>query len=297
MDELAKSFPPGLAYRVAYNTTEFVQQSVDEVIQTLFEAVVLVVLVIILFLQTWRAAIIPVVAIPVSLVGTFFVLAAFGFSLNNLTLFGLVLAIGIVVDDAIVVVENVERYLAQGLSPNEAAHKTMDEVGGALLAIALVLCAVFIPTAFITGISGAFYQQFALTIATSTVISCIVSLTLSPALAALLLRTAQPRAAETRHLDDGQPAVQCLLRRLQPGLRQAVARLRRADAARAARFGADARDLCRPDRAHLFPVRAHAVGLHPAARPRLFHHRRHACRRARASSGPMPSFARPPKSC
>ena len=189
MDELSKDFPPGLAYRVAYNTTEFVKQSVDEVIKTLFEAVVLVVLVIILFLQTWRAAIIPVVAIPVSLIGTFFVMASFGFSLNNLTLFGLVLAIGIVVDDAIVVVENVERYLSEGMSPREAAHKTMDEVGGALLAIALVLCAVFIPTAFITGISGAFYQQFALTIASATVISCIISLTLSPALAALLLRT------------------------------------------------------------------------------------------------------------
>ena len=188
MDELAKSFPPGLAYRVAYNTTEFVQQSVDEVIRTLLEAVVLVVLVIILFLQTWRAAIIPVVAIPVSLIGTFFVLEAFGFSLNNLTLFGLVLAIGIVVDDAIVVVENVERYLREGMSPRDAAHKTMDEVGGALIAIALVLCAVFIPTAFITGISGAFYRQFALTIAASTIISCLVSLTLSPALAALFLR-------------------------------------------------------------------------------------------------------------
>jgi hydrophobe/amphiphile efflux-1 (HAE1) family protein len=189
MDELAKSFPPGLGYRVAYNTTEFIQQSVDEVIRTLFEAIVLVVIVIILFLQTWRAAIIPIVAIPVSLVGTFFVLAAFGFSLNNLTLFGLVLAIGIVVDDAIVVVENVERYLREGVSPREAAHKTMDEVGGALVAIALVLCAVFIPTAFITGISGAFYRQFALTIATATIISAIVSLTLSPALAALFLRS------------------------------------------------------------------------------------------------------------
>lgn len=188
MDELAKNFPPGLGYRIAYNTTEFVQQSVDEVIQTLFEALILVVLVIILFLQTWRAAIIPVVAIPVSLIGTFFVLEAFGFSLNNLTLFGLVLAIGIVVDDAIVVVENVERYLRQGLSPREAAHKTMDEVGGALIAIALVLCAVFIPSAFIAGISGAFYRQFALTIASSTIISAIVSLTLSPALAALFLR-------------------------------------------------------------------------------------------------------------
>ncbi|MBX9773051.1 MAG: multidrug efflux RND transporter permease subunit [Xanthobacteraceae bacterium] len=188
MRDLSASFPPGMSYRVAYNTTEFIQQSVNEVITTIFEAVILVVIVIILFLQSWRAAIIPIVAIPVSLVGTFFVMAAFGFSLNNLTLFGLVLAIGIVVDDAIVVVENVERYLRQGLSPRDAAYKTMDEVGGALVAIALVLCAVFIPTAFITGISGAFYQQFALTIAASTAISLIVSLTLSPALAALLLR-------------------------------------------------------------------------------------------------------------
>src|SRR4029077_12324149 len=150
MEELAKSFPRGMSYRVAYNTTEFIQQSVDEVIKTLFEAIVLVVIVIILFLQTWRAAIIPIVAIPVSLIGTFLVMTAFGFSLNNLTLFGLVLAIGIVVDDAIVVVENVERYLRQGMSPRDAAHKTMDEVGGALIAIALVLCAVFIPSAFIT---------------------------------------------------------------------------------------------------------------------------------------------------
>jgi hydrophobe/amphiphile efflux-1 (HAE1) family protein len=188
MDDLARSFPPGMAYRVVYNTTEFIQQSVDEVIKTLFEAAMLVVVVIILFLQTWRAAIIPIVAIPVSLIGTFFVMTAFGFSLNNLTLFGLVLAIGIVVDDAIVVVENVERYLRQGMGPREAAHKTMDEVGGALVAIALVLCAVFIPSAFIAGISGAFYRQFALTITASTIISATVSLTLSPALAALLLK-------------------------------------------------------------------------------------------------------------
>jgi HAE1 family hydrophobic/amphiphilic exporter-1 len=188
MDELAKSFPDGLSYRVAYNTTEFIQESVNEVVKTLFEAAILVVIVMIVFLQTWRAAIIPIIAIPVSLIGTFFVMAAFGFSLNNLTLFGLVLAIGIVVDDAIVVVENVERYLDQGLSPKEAAHKTMDEVGGALIAIALVLCGVFIPVAFIAGISGAFYKQFALAIAASTVISMTVSLTLSPALAALLLR-------------------------------------------------------------------------------------------------------------
>src|SRR6202140_2394631 len=195
MSELAKSFPAGMSYRVAYNTTEFIQQSVDEVIKTLFEAVVLVVIVIILFLQTWRAAIIPIVAIPVSLIGTFFVMTAFGFSLNNLTLFGLVLAIGIVVDDAIVVVENVERYLRAGLAPREAAHRTMDEVGGALIAIALVLCAVFIPSAFISGISGQFYRQFALTITASTIISATVSLTLSPALAALLLK---PHGQEPR---------------------------------------------------------------------------------------------------
>jgi hydrophobe/amphiphile efflux-1 (HAE1) family protein len=182
MDTLARSFPAGMAYRVVYNTTDFIQQSVDEVIKTLFEAVALVVIVIILFLQTWRAAIIPVVAIPVSLIGTFFVMTAFGFSLNNLTLFGLVLAIGIVVDDAIVVVENIDRYLREGLGPREAAHKTMDEVGGALVAIALVLCAVFIPAAFIAGISGAFYRQFALTITASTIISATVSLTLSPPL-------------------------------------------------------------------------------------------------------------------
>ena len=188
MKELSASFPHGMSYRIAYNTTEFIQQSVNEVIRTIFEAVILVVIVIILFLQSWRAAIIPIVAIPVSLIGTFFIMAAFGFSLNNLTLFGLVLAIGIVVDDAIVVVENVERYLRQGLSPRDAAYKTMEEVGGALVAIALVLCAVFIPTAFITGISGAFYRQFAVTIAASTVISATVSLTLSPALASLLLR-------------------------------------------------------------------------------------------------------------
>jgi multidrug efflux pump len=188
MKELAKSFPEGMSYRIVYDTTEFIQQSVNEVITTLFEAAVLVAIVIILFLQSWRAAIIPIVAIPVSLIGTFLIMAAFGFSLNNLTLFGLVLAIGIVVDDAIVVVENVERYLREGLSPRDAAHKTMDEVGGALVAIALVLCAVFIPSAFIAGISGAFYRQFALTIATSTVISAMVSLTLSPALAALLLK-------------------------------------------------------------------------------------------------------------
>jgi hydrophobe/amphiphile efflux-1 (HAE1) family protein len=188
MEELSKSFPSGLKYDIIYNPTDFIQQSVDAVVHTILEAVVLVVLVVILFLQTWRAAIIPIVAIPVSLIGTFFLLAAFGFSLNNLSLFGLVLAIGIVVDDAIVVVENVERNMAQGMSPREASYRTMEEVGGALVAIALVLSAVFVPSAFITGISGQFYRQFALTIAGATVISLIVSLTLSPALCALLLK-------------------------------------------------------------------------------------------------------------
>ncbi|MBB3348204.1 efflux RND transporter permease subunit [Sphingomonas sp. BK069] len=188
MEAMSKSFPKGLEYRVIYNPTEFIAQSVDAVIHTLFEAMVLVVLVILVFLQKWRAAIIPIVAIPVSLVGTFAVLAAVGYSLNTLSLFGLVLAIGIVVDDAIVVVENVERNLEQGLSPLEAAKVSMDEVSGALVAIVLVLCAVFVPTLFLTGLSGAFYQQFAVTIATATVISLVVSLTLSPALAALLLR-------------------------------------------------------------------------------------------------------------
>jgi len=188
MDELAKDFPQGLAYRIVYNPTEFIQKSVDAVIHTLFEAVVLVVLVILVFLQKWRAAIIPVIAIPVSLIGTFAVLAAFGLSLNNLSLFGLVLAIGIVVDDAIVVVENVERNLEHGLSPLEAARTSMDEVAGALVAIVLVLCAVFVPTLFIGGLSGAFYQQFAITISAATIISLVLSLTLSPALSAMLLR-------------------------------------------------------------------------------------------------------------
>jgi multidrug efflux pump subunit AcrB len=192
METLAKRFPPGVKYDIFFDPTQFIQQSVDAVIETIGEATVLVVLVVILFLQTWRAAIIPLVAIPVSLVGTFFFMAAFGFTLNNLSLFGLVLAIGIVVDDAIVVVENVERNIATGLSPREAAKKSMDEVGSALIAIALVLCAVFVPSVFITGISGQFYRQFALTIAGATIISLIVSLTLSPAMCALLLKRHDP---------------------------------------------------------------------------------------------------------
>ena len=188
MVKLKERFPPGLDYRIIYNPTEYVRASINEVAKTLFIAVGLVVLVVMLFLQSWRAALVPIIAIPVSLIGTCAVLAVFGYSLNNLSLFGLVLAIGIVVDDAIVVVENVERHLHEGMAPREAAHRTMDEVGGALVAIALVLMAVFIPSAFIGGISGQFYKQFALTIATSTLLSLVVSLTLSPALAALIMR-------------------------------------------------------------------------------------------------------------
>jgi hydrophobe/amphiphile efflux-1 (HAE1) family protein len=192
MDEIAQKFPQGLKHTIIYDPTQFIRQSVEAVVETILEAVILVVLVVVLFLQTWRAAVIPILAIPISLVGTFFMMSLFGFTLNNLSLFGLVLAIGIVVDDAIVVVENVERNIAAGLKPREAAIKSMDEVGTALIAIALVLCAVFIPSAFITGISGQFYRQFALTIAGATVISLIVSLTLSPAMCALLLKPHDP---------------------------------------------------------------------------------------------------------
>jgi HAE1 family hydrophobic/amphiphilic exporter-1 len=200
MAELSKDFPPGVAYMNQYDGTVFISQSVHEVVKAIIVAVLLVALVVILFLQTWRASIIPIVAIPVSLVGTLAVLAGLGFSLNSLSLFGLVLAVGIVVDDAIVVVENVERNLRLGLSPREAARKTMDEVGGALIAIALTLCAVFIPSAFIPGISGEFFRQFAVTIAASTLISCFVSLTLSPALCAVLLRRHEMHHASQRHL-------------------------------------------------------------------------------------------------
>ena len=189
MAELKKKFPPGIDYvDHLYDPTTFVSQSIEEVVKTIFIAILLVVGVVYIFLQNWRATIIPVVAIPISLMGAFTVLAMTGTSINNLSLFGLVLAVGIVVDDAIVVVENVERNMAAGMSPREAAHKTMDEVSTALIAIALTLCAVFVPTAFISGISGLFFKQFAITIAASTIISAFVSLTLSPALCAVLLK-------------------------------------------------------------------------------------------------------------
>jgi len=188
MTELKKNFPEGLDYSIVYDPTVFVRDSIKAVVHTLLEAVLLVVLVVILFLQTWRASVIPLLAVPVSIIGTFGAMHLFGFSINNLSLFGLVLAIGIVVDDAIVVVENVERNIEAGLAPREATLKAMSEVTGPIIAIALVLCAVFVPIAFISGLTGEFYRQFALTIAFSTVISAFNSLTLSPALSALLLK-------------------------------------------------------------------------------------------------------------
>src|SRR5205809_2676317 len=188
MDELRGRFPLGLDYAIVYDTTPFINESIQEVFKTLRDAVLLVSLVVLVFLQNWRSAIIPLIAVPVAVIGTFAVMAAVGFSLNNLTLFGLVLAIGIVVDDAIVVVEAVEHHIEHGMTPHQAAHKAMEQVSGPVIAVALVLSAVFIPCAFISGITGQFFRQFALTIAVSTIISAFNSLTLSPALAAMLLR-------------------------------------------------------------------------------------------------------------
>ncbi|MEN6406439.1 MAG: efflux RND transporter permease subunit [Thermoguttaceae bacterium] len=193
MRELKRGFPEDLDYAIVYDTTPFITESIHEVRQTLLDAVLLVALVVLLFLQNWRSAVIPLVAVPVAIVGTFAVMAALGFSLNNLTLFGLVLAIGIVVDDAIVVVEAVEYHIERGLSPREASKKAMSQVSGPVIAVGLVLTAVFVPCAFITGITGQFFRQFALTIATSTLISAFNSLTLSPALAAVLLRPRDKR--------------------------------------------------------------------------------------------------------
>ncbi len=202
MEELKANFPQGVTYSIVYDPTVFVRDSIKAVVETLFEAILLVVLVVIVFLQTWRASIIPLLAVPVSIVGTFAFMLAFGFSINALSLFGLVLAIGIVVDDAIVVVENVERNIEAGLSPRDATLKAMTEVTGPIIAIALVLCAVFVPIAFISGLTGEFYRQFALTIAFSTVISAFNSLTLSPALAAALLKPHDaPKDTLTRGMD------------------------------------------------------------------------------------------------
>jgi multidrug efflux pump len=204
MKELSKDFPEGVKYDIVYDPTQFVRESIDSVVHTLLEAVILVALVVIVFLQTWRASVIPLLAVPVSVVGTFAVMLAFGFSINTLSLFGLVLAIGIVVDDAIVVVENVERNIEAGLSPHDATIQAMKEVSGPIIAIALVLCAVFVPIAFVSGLTGQFYRQFALTIAISTVISAFCSLTLAPALSAVLL---QPHGAPKDRLTRGIDAI------------------------------------------------------------------------------------------
>jgi multidrug efflux pump subunit AcrB len=196
MRELKARFPQGIDYQIVYDTTPFISESISDVYRTLRDAVILVAIVVLVFLQNWRATLIPLIAVPVALIGTFAVMAALGFSLNNLSLFGLVLAIGIVVDDAIVVVENVERWLEQGVEPREAARRAMDEVTGPVIAVALVLCAVFVPCTFLGGVSGQFFRQFAVTISVSTVISAFNSLTLSPALAALLLKPRQKKAGE-----------------------------------------------------------------------------------------------------
>ena len=263
MADLSKSFPKGIEYRIVYNPTEFIQRSVDELIKTIYEAVLLVVIVVLVFLQTWRATIIPVVAIPVSLIGTFFVMAALGFSINNLTLFGLVLAVGIVVDDAIVVVENVERKIEEGLSPREAAFATMDEVGVALISIALVLCAVFIPTAFLQGIVGQFYRQFALTIAVATVISAFNSLTLSPALCALVLRSREEK--EKKHRFDISFLTQLVLQRLQLDLPRPRARLLQICCRHSSCDASDAPDLRGTDRDSRLSFRHGAERLHTPA--------------------------------
>ena len=188
MRQLKENFRPGIDYDIVYDTTPFIKESISDVFETLFDAIMLVAVVVLVFLQNWRSSLIPLVAVPVAIVGTFAVMAAMGFSLNNLTLFGLVLAIGIVVDDAIVVVEAVEHHIEEGMNPRDATIRALEQVSGPVVAIGLVLSAVFIPCAFITGITGQFFRQFALTIAVSTVISAFNSLTLSPALSALLLR-------------------------------------------------------------------------------------------------------------
>ena len=277
MDEAAKRFPPGIEYKSIYDTTIFVRDSIKSVITTLLEATLLVVLVVILFLQTWRASIIPLIAVPVSVIGTFAALYLLGFSINTLTLFGLVLAIGIVVDDAIVVVENVERHIEEGATPLEAAHLAMKEVSGPIIAIALVLCAVFVPMAFLSGVTGQFYKQFAVTIAISTVISAINSLTLSPALAARLLKPhGAPKdvgiAADRSPVRLGVPPVQPLLQQ-----ERAALRARRVEGAGSARRGV--RDLCGAVAGDRADVPGRAARLHPGAGQGLPHRRRQDARR------------------
>ena len=264
MAELKTRFPQGMEWSAVYDPTVFVRDSIHEVIRTLLEATLMVVIVVVLFLQTWRASIIPLAAVPISIVGTFAVMLAAGFSINTLSLFGLVLAIGIVVDDAIVVVENVERHIEEGLSPLEASHRAMEEVSGPIIAIALVLCAVFVPVAFISGLTGQFYRQFALTIAFSTLISAFNSLTLSPALAA---RAAQAARRAGRRADA----------RARIGVRLVLPAVQPRFASMSDRYGNVVRSL----------TRRSAVALVVYARPRRARHPRvlARARRVRADAG------------
>ncbi len=262
MEELKTQFPPGVAYEIIFNPVAFTREAVKAVQHTLLEAMILAIIVVVLFLQRWRTAIIPLLAIPISLVGTLAVMAAFGFSLNNLSMFALVLSIGIVVDDAIVVVENAERHLRAGMSPLEAAHRTMDEVGGALIGIALVLVAVFVPTAFMGGITGQFYKQFALTIASATAISLIVSLTLSPALAAVILKPHESADGL------GPARAPRASRRTRERLARAAGRwLCTRDGAAAPALGAAAGAVWRPARPHGLARDGHAARVRPPAGP------------------------------
>ena len=263
MEELKRQFPPGVAYEIIFNPVAFTRAAVDAVQETLLEAMILAVIVVVLFLQRWRTAIIPLLAIPISLIGTLAVMSVFGFSLNNLSMFGLVLSIGIVVDDAIVVVENAERHLRAGMAPREAAHLTMDEVGGALIGIALVLVAVFVPTAFIGGIAGQFYKQFALTIASATAISLLVSLTLSPALAAVILKPHDATHARSKL----GARLHAFGERANGWLERLSARLRAFHRRSAAARRAADRALRGPARAHRLARARHAARLHPRAGP------------------------------
>ena len=281
MVEMKANMPDGMDYSIVYDPTQFVRASIEAVVHTLLEAVALVVLVVILFLQTWRASIIPLIAVPVSIIGTFAVMHVFGFSINALTLFGLVLAIGIVVDDAIVVVENVERNIEQGLTPKDAAYQAMQEVTGPIIAIALVLIAVFVPLAFITGLTGQFYKQFALTVAISTVISAFNSLTLSPALAAVLLKSHDAKGrADPRHGSRARLVLPAFQPVFSPQFRPRPRR-QTGDLAPGNRDGR----LCRADRRHFGLFKAVPGGFVPARTSNIWSASRN-CPTARRSTAP-----------
>ncbi len=271
LEELKANFPTGVDYAIPYDTTTFVRDSIRDVVKTLLEAIGLVALVVLVFLQNWRAALVPLLAIPVSIVGTFGVMAAFGFSLNNLSMFGLVLAIGIVVDDAIVVVENVDRWIEKGLSPRDATYRAMAEVTPAVIAIACGLTAVFVPVAFISGITGQFYRQFALTISFSTLLSAFNSLTLSPALAALILKPheAKPDLA-TRIID---LVLGWFFHGFNRGIGKTQLGVCERLALRRAAVGVGAWRLRRFDISDLFRIQDRSGGIYSAARPRLLDRR------------------------